>query len=165
MKCQTTPPPAARGHAAGFAALCVVVVCLVAAAEAHPAPSLKLCHGPQQDTVYHYKYSTLQLLNNNDRQGREPVGFGYTSHFSVQNVWEDETDFVLKVSPLLLAALQLANCERVCAGDVNRAGVWRPLHDARRRGTARAGADYLQKGNRVVSGAIAAVGFRLANYS
>lgn len=65
----------------------------------HPAPSLKLCHGQQSGQVYHYKYQTLMLLNNNDHKGHDPVGFGYTSHFSLQNVWEDSSsNFILRVT-------------------------------------------------------------------
>ncbi|KAI1285814.1 Microsomal triglyceride transfer protein large subunit [Halotydeus destructor] len=29
---------------------------------------------------------------------KDPVGFGYTSHFSVQNVWEDSDNFILKLT-------------------------------------------------------------------
>lgn len=31
-------------------------------------------------------------------QGKEPVGFGYTGHFSLENVWEDEEHFLLKIT-------------------------------------------------------------------
>lgn len=73
---------------------------LLLTALAHPlssASSPSLCHGFQPGVQYLYDYNTLMLLNNHDRRGKEPVGFGFTSRFSVENVWQSNSDFILKV--------------------------------------------------------------------
>lgn len=31
-------------------------------------------------------------------QGKEPVGFGFGGHFSLENVWENQDYFLLKVT-------------------------------------------------------------------
>lgn len=63
----------------------------------HPAPSLKQCHGLQPNVLYYYDYSTVIMLNNNDQDGKEPVGFQFQSTFIVQNVYEDNSNFLIKI--------------------------------------------------------------------
>ncbi|RWS08553.1 hypothetical protein B4U79_03836 [Dinothrombium tinctorium] len=57
-----------------------------------------LCHGLQNGVRYHYKYSTSIILNNNDHMGKEPVGFSYEGNFVVENVWENENNYLIKVN-------------------------------------------------------------------
>lgn len=64
----------------------------------HPAPSLVLCHGLQTSVRYHYDYRTLIYLNNADHNGKEPVSFGYSGKFSVENIWQDDHNYLLRVN-------------------------------------------------------------------
>ncbi|XP_015785984.1 microsomal triglyceride transfer protein [Tetranychus urticae] len=63
----------------------------------HPAPSMVLCHGLQLNVKYYYDYWTMLMLNNDDHTGKEPVSFGYKGTFLVENVWQDKTNYVIKV--------------------------------------------------------------------
>lgn len=64
----------------------------------HPTPSLAMCHGLQSNVRYTYHYRTLMFLNNDDHRGKEPVSFGYEGKFSVQNVWQNERGYMLKIN-------------------------------------------------------------------
>lgn len=64
----------------------------------HPAPSLVLCHGLQTSVRYSYEYRTSMYLNNADHDGKEPVSFGYAGKISVENIWQDERNYLLKVN-------------------------------------------------------------------
>lgn len=63
----------------------------------HPAPSMVLCHGLQLNVKYTYDYWTTLLLNNDDHTGKEPVSFGYKGTFLVENIWQDKSNYVIKV--------------------------------------------------------------------
>ncbi|RWS27644.1 hypothetical protein B4U80_04809, partial [Leptotrombidium deliense] len=74
----------------------IVIAVIVSLINCHPAPTI-LCHGYPIGSQFHYKYSTLMLLNNNDHYGKEPVGFGYNGHLVVENVWQSDNEYFLKI--------------------------------------------------------------------